>query len=183
MRRRTARGCAITSMPATSAEPESGFRRVLSTRTMVVLPAPLGPSRPSTVPLGTVRSTPSSAVTLPYVLTSPRAEMAGSMRRGYEDPVTRGRRFALSLRRDRPRGGHRGPFGGPTSTGGSDEERDRRGQQCSAEHVQVDERDRQSGEELHIADEPLPESHAEHDQRGGPRATTDTGPPEQQQDH
>ena len=43
-----------TSMPATSAEPLSGCRSVVRMRTMVVLPAPLGPSRPSTDPVGTV---------------------------------------------------------------------------------------------------------------------------------
>ena len=39
-----------TSRPATRAVPASGFSSVVSTRTAVVLPAPLGPSRPSTVP-------------------------------------------------------------------------------------------------------------------------------------
>ncbi len=39
--------------------------RVVRMRTAVVFPAPLGPSRPSTVPWGTRRSIPSSARTLP----------------------------------------------------------------------------------------------------------------------
>ena len=54
-----------TSMPATSARPQSGCSRVVSTRTAVVLPAPFGPSRPRTVPSGTSRSSPSSARTSP----------------------------------------------------------------------------------------------------------------------
>ena len=37
----------------------------MSTRTDVVLPAPFGPSSPSTVPVGTEKSTPSSATTEP----------------------------------------------------------------------------------------------------------------------
>ena len=45
--------------------PPSGCRIVVRMRTAVVLPAPLGPSRPSTVPVGTAKSTPSSATTVP----------------------------------------------------------------------------------------------------------------------
>src|ERR1700712_3225519 len=45
-------------------------------RTAVVFPAPFGPSSPSTVPVGAVRSTPSSATTSPYDLTSPCASIA-----------------------------------------------------------------------------------------------------------
>jgi len=48
-------------------------------RTTVVLPAPLGPSSASTVPTGTVRSTPSSAVTSPYRLTRPVARIPFTM--------------------------------------------------------------------------------------------------------
>ena len=44
--------------------PESGRTSVVSTLTAVVLPAPLGPSTPSTVPSGTLRSSPSSAAHL-----------------------------------------------------------------------------------------------------------------------
>ncbi len=47
-------------------------------RTVVVLPAPLGPSTPYTAPVGTVRLTPSTARCCPKVLTSPTASMAGS---------------------------------------------------------------------------------------------------------
>ena len=47
-------------------------------RTVVVLPAPLGPRTPSTVPFGTSRSMPSSARTFPNDLTRPLTEIAGS---------------------------------------------------------------------------------------------------------
>jgi hypothetical protein len=45
-------------------------------RTAVVLPAPFGPSRPQTVPDGTSKPTPSSAVVPPKRLTRPAASMA-----------------------------------------------------------------------------------------------------------
>src|SRR5690348_2042991 len=48
-------------------------------RTTVVLPAPLGPSRPRTVPSATVRLTPSSAVVSPKRLTRPSTTMASVM--------------------------------------------------------------------------------------------------------
>jgi len=79
IRRRTWSGWASTSMPATSARPESGRSSVVSTRTAVVLPAPLGPSTPSTVPSGTRRSSPSSARTCPYVFTRASATTASVM--------------------------------------------------------------------------------------------------------
>ena len=63
--RRTPWGSAATSMPLTTARPESGVSSVVRIRTAVVLPAPLGPSSPSTDPAGTSRSTPSRARTSP----------------------------------------------------------------------------------------------------------------------
>src|SRR4051794_4440499 len=65
-------------MPRTSALPPSGARIVVRMRTAVVLPAPLGPSRPSTVPVGTRRSMPSSAVTVPKHLRRPSVTTAAS---------------------------------------------------------------------------------------------------------
>src|SRR5207253_2037528 len=56
--------------------PASGRRIVVRIRTVVVLPAPLGPRRPSTVPGGTARSIPSRAGTSPNRLTRPEATMA-----------------------------------------------------------------------------------------------------------
>jgi hypothetical protein len=75
-RRRTAPASRTTSRPPTRATPASGRSSVASTRTAVVLPAPFGPSTPSTVPGRTARSTPASAVVVPNRLTSPSASIA-----------------------------------------------------------------------------------------------------------
>ena len=53
MLRRTAWGCCRTSNPFTTPRPAVGCSTVVSMRTIVVLPAPLAPSRPNTVPRGT----------------------------------------------------------------------------------------------------------------------------------
>ncbi len=45
-------------------------------RTAVVLPAPLGPSSPHTVPSATARSKPASACLSPYRLDNPLASIA-----------------------------------------------------------------------------------------------------------
>ena len=63
MRRRICCAWRTTSRPATVACPESGRRSVARIRTVVVFPAPFGPSKPSTVPSATVRSSPSRART------------------------------------------------------------------------------------------------------------------------
>ena len=72
MRARSFAASRTTSSPATRAVPASGESRVERIRTVVVLPAPLGPSTPSTVPGAASRSTPSSARTSPNDLTRPR---------------------------------------------------------------------------------------------------------------
>ena len=58
-------GSPIASTPSTTTSPASALSSVVSMRTTVVLPAPLGPSRPSTVPGVTSKSTPSTARTSP----------------------------------------------------------------------------------------------------------------------
>ena len=63
MTRRISSDCVRTSKPATVARPASARRSVARMRTVVVLPAPFGPSRPRTVPSSTTRSTPSRART------------------------------------------------------------------------------------------------------------------------
>jgi len=68
-----------TSCPQTSARPASGRSSVARIRTMVVLPAPLGPSRPRTVPGGTLRSTPDRASVSPKRLVSPSVMMVSVM--------------------------------------------------------------------------------------------------------
>src|SRR5215216_721919 len=55
------------------ARPAVGASRVVRIRTAVVLPAPLGPSSPRTVPDATSRSTPSNARVLPNDLARPSA--------------------------------------------------------------------------------------------------------------
>ena len=56
MTERSWSACLTTSKPATVARPASGLSSVARMRTVVVLPAPFGPSRPRTVPSATVRS-------------------------------------------------------------------------------------------------------------------------------
>ena len=61
--RRTWAGLARTSSPATIAVPESAWARVVRILTVVDLPAPLGPSRATTVPAGTAKLSPARART------------------------------------------------------------------------------------------------------------------------
>src|SRR5512132_4730069 len=72
-------------MPSTSARPPSGRRMVVRMRIAVVLPAPLGPSNPNTVPAGTEKSIPPSAVREPNRLVRCSTRTAWSLR---EDPPT-----------------------------------------------------------------------------------------------
>ena len=76
--RRTAAASRTTSRPSTSACPPSGRSNVVRMRTAVVLPAPFGPSTPSTVPRGTDRSMPRSACTSPNDLVRPSTRIAAS---------------------------------------------------------------------------------------------------------
>ena len=71
-------GCWRTSTPNSSALPPSIGSRVASIWSIVVLPAPFGPSTPKTSPRYTSRSMPSTARRSPKVLTSPRAWTAVS---------------------------------------------------------------------------------------------------------
>jgi hypothetical protein len=59
------------------AVPTSGASRVARIRTSVVLPAPLRPRRPSTVPRSTSRSTPARATVEPKDFTSVSAVIIG----------------------------------------------------------------------------------------------------------
>lgn len=69
-------GARRTSTPKISASPSVIGSRVASIWTIVVLPAPFGPSSPNTSPRRIVRSTPSTARKSPKSLTSPRASTA-----------------------------------------------------------------------------------------------------------
>src|SRR6185436_18432793 len=64
------------SIPSTRAVPPVGSDSPNSIRMVVVLPAPLGPSKPKTSPCWTVRSSASTAVKSPYCLVRPRVWMA-----------------------------------------------------------------------------------------------------------
>jgi hypothetical protein len=56
---------AVRGRPATIAVPEVGAMRVPKARTVVVLPAPLGPRKPKTSPYPTVNDTSSNATRAP----------------------------------------------------------------------------------------------------------------------
>ena len=56
---------AVTGRPSIEARPAVGRASPVRSRSVVVLPAPLGPSRPKTDPAGTSRSRPSTASTPP----------------------------------------------------------------------------------------------------------------------
>ena len=81
-----------TAGTATVAEPAVGRSSVVSIRSVVVLPAPLGPRKPTTSPSSTLRSTPSTARTsvaffprpVWNVCTSPRASIIGVSWFGWE---------------------------------------------------------------------------------------------------
>ena len=60
-RRLASTGSAHTSWPSTYAAPASGRSSPTAIDSVVVLPAPLGPSRPKNEPAGTSRSTPATA--------------------------------------------------------------------------------------------------------------------------
>src|SRR5215216_3647005 len=76
---RSAAASRLTSRPATRALPASVSSSVVRIRTAVVLPAPLGPSRPSTLPVRAVKSTPHRARTGPYDFSSPSTTIASSV--------------------------------------------------------------------------------------------------------
>ena len=65
MIRRTRIGCTAAFVPNTVIVPPCGFSRVVSIRIVVVLPAPLGPSRPNVSPGSIRRFTWSTAVCAP----------------------------------------------------------------------------------------------------------------------
>ena len=65
--------------PPTSAVPSSGASRPRMMRSVVDLPAPLGPTKPVTWPPRTVKDRSSTAVVRPYRLCTPRTSMVASM--------------------------------------------------------------------------------------------------------
>src|SRR3954462_5034727 len=77
-RSRHARPARAGSSPRTATSPPSRRRMPSRISTVVVFPAPLGPSSAKTSPRRTSRSRPSTTVRCPYRLTSPRTRTAGS---------------------------------------------------------------------------------------------------------
>src|SRR5262245_60055474 len=71
MRFLTSRGCSRTSKPATLALPEVGGRKQVSTRMVVVFPAPLGPRKPTICPFSTSNEMLSTATVRAYRLVRP----------------------------------------------------------------------------------------------------------------
>src|SRR3990172_13429609 len=65
-------GQLVTSLSASVTRPASGSTMPQAMRKVVVLPAPLGPKRPTISPGNTSKSTPSTTRRLPYDLTRPR---------------------------------------------------------------------------------------------------------------
>ena len=67
----------VSGTPATVAEPEVGAMRVPSARTVVVFPAPFGPSSPNTSPWPTSNETSRKATRSPKRLVSRLTASAG----------------------------------------------------------------------------------------------------------
>src|SRR5580698_9351177 len=80
MRERTASGSVATSCPPTRTSPESARIKVDRMRTIVVFPAPLGPSSEKIAPRATERSTSSSTVCSPNDFRTPPALIANTSR-------------------------------------------------------------------------------------------------------
>jgi len=77
MLRRTSTGWRTVSNPDTLAVPEFGRSIVVSILMVVVLPAPLGPSRPKIEPATTLNDRSLTAVTSPKRRVKPRVSTAG----------------------------------------------------------------------------------------------------------
>src|SRR5579871_6784039 len=71
MRLFTSIGCSSTSNPATLAVPALGGRKQVSTRMVVVLPAPFGPRKPTICPFSTSNEILSTATVRAYRLVRP----------------------------------------------------------------------------------------------------------------
>src|SRR3954465_6868291 len=79
MRARNASGAPLGLVPSTRTSPASAARSPVQISTVVVLPAPLGPSSASTEAACSSRSSPSTAVVEPNRLTSPRTVTAAAL--------------------------------------------------------------------------------------------------------
>ena len=61
----------LIGAPRTRISPESGAVMFMIMRMVVVLPAPLGPSRPNTIPFGTLNESASTALKRPKLFETP----------------------------------------------------------------------------------------------------------------
>src|SRR5947199_4820704 len=81
MCRLTASGSRATLTPRTRASPDVGRNTPASMRSIVVFPAPSGPTRPNSSPDSTSNVTPSTAVTRPKRRVSVSTAIAGAAER------------------------------------------------------------------------------------------------------
>src|SRR6185369_1668166 len=65
-------GKRVTSLPSKRTRPSLGVIWPVVMRKLVVLPAPLGPSKPTTSPASTSKETPSTTLRRPYHFSRPR---------------------------------------------------------------------------------------------------------------
>src|SRR5258706_4775343 len=79
MRRLTALASPLNGSPAIDTVPRSGGVRPQSIATVVDLPAPLGPSRPTISPLFTSSETPATATLAPYDFQTSVASSIGGL--------------------------------------------------------------------------------------------------------
>ena len=102
----------------TDTEPALRLRYPSKISTVVVLPAPLGPSNANISPSWTWRSIPSTALRVPYCLCSPRTSIAGELVMGITmtgwDVVVTYRSTASRVNRSVDSSA--GPSGVPTTT-------------------------------------------------------------------
>ena len=82
--------------------PASGLMKPSHISTVVVLPAPLGPSRASTSAVWTSRSSSDTAVVDPYRLQTPRRRTGEADERPREEPSAPEREVTETQRRRRP---------------------------------------------------------------------------------
>src|SRR6478672_10796075 len=71
--------CRFIGAPRTRISPESGAVMFMIIRIVVVLPAPLGPSRPNTIPLGTLNERSSTARNRPKLFDTPWSSIVFSI--------------------------------------------------------------------------------------------------------
>src|SRR3954464_14213424 len=79
-------GRLVTSCPSKSTFPPSALIRPIVIRKLVVLPAPLGPSKPTTSPCETSKSTPLTTRRRPYHFSRPRTSSKAIGRSSLKTP-------------------------------------------------------------------------------------------------